>query len=204
MRGNEVLSRTASLWAVAVACRAGALVVAPLVRRFDDLTRWPLLGFGVEGARGVLGALSASLLTFIVFTFSILLLAVQMASAQLTPRIIARLFESRLTRGTVGAFVFAWVYAIAALGRIEERVPQLSVALAILLSLVSVILFLVLVQGSMQKLRPVTVLTEIACDTRAVIEAVYPAALSKAFPEMAPSSMPCPLRQVLPTEQCVS
>jgi uncharacterized membrane protein len=179
MTGKKILSRTASLWAVAVACMAAALLIAPLVRRVEDLTRWPLLGFGIEGARGVLGALAASLLTFIVFTFSILLLAVQMASGQLTPRIIARLFESRLTRWTVGAFVFAWVYAIAALGRIEERVPQLSVALAILLSLVSVILFLFLVQGSVQKLRPVTILTDLARDTRAVIEAVYPETSSK-------------------------
>jgi len=94
------------------------------------------MGFAPDGARNVLGALASSLLTFIVFALSILLLSVQMASGQLTPRVIARFFEQRLTKLTVGAFVFAWVYSLSALGRVEDRVPQLPVAIAILLSLV--------------------------------------------------------------------
>jgi uncharacterized membrane protein len=36
---------------------------------------------GPDGARALLGALSSSMLTFIVFVFSILLVAVQLASA---------------------------------------------------------------------------------------------------------------------------
>jgi uncharacterized membrane protein len=169
----------ASLWLVSAVSMAAALLVAPLVRWVDDRTRWVLLGFGADGARDVLGALSASLLTFIVFAFSLLLLSAQMASGQFTPRIVVRVFENRLTKLTVGAFVFAWVYALAALGRIGDRVPQLPVAVAILMSLVSVGLFLFLVQSAVQVMRPVTLMADVARDTRAVIEALYPAAFSK-------------------------
>jgi uncharacterized membrane protein len=154
------------------------LVAAPLVRWIDDRTRWTLMEFGTEGARTVVGALASSLLTFIVFAFSILLLAVQMASGQLSPRIIARVFEDRLTKLTIGAFVFTWVYTLAAAGRIEERVPQLSIVLAILLSLASVGLFFHLVQRASESLRPVKTLTDVAHDTRAVIESVYPGKFS--------------------------
>jgi uncharacterized membrane protein len=168
----------ASLWLISAACMAAALLAAPFVRWIDDRTRWTLLGFAPDGARAVLGALAASLLTFIVFAFSLLLLAAQMASGQFTPRMVARVFEDRLTKLTVGAFVFSWVYAIAALGRVEDRVPQLPVAAAILMSMVSLGLFLFLMQSSVKILRPVTMLTDVARDTRQVIETLYPAEFS--------------------------
>jgi uncharacterized membrane protein len=153
---------------------AAAVLVARLVRWADDQTHWTLLGFGLEGARTVLGALASSLLTFIVFAFSILLLSVQMASGQLSPRVIARVFENRTTKLTIGAFVFTWIFSLAAVGRVEDRVPQLSVAVAIALSIASVGLFFYLVQDASHALRPVTLLTGVANDTRAVIDVVYP------------------------------
>lgn len=174
-----------SLWLIPAACMVAALLAAPLIRWLDDQTRWGLMDFGPEGARAVVGSIGASLLTFIVFGFNMLLLAVQMTSGQLSPRMIARVFEGRLTKLTVGAFVFAWVYTIAALGRVEDRVPQLSIALAIILSLVSVVLFLYLVQNAIKSLRPGAILTDLARDTRTAIETVYPEKFSKAGDEHA-------------------
>jgi uncharacterized membrane protein len=153
---------------------AAALLAAPLIRWVDDQTRWTLMGFGPEGARAVLGALASSLLTFIVFTFSIILLVLQIAGSQLSPRIIARVFENRLAKLTLGVFVFSFAYTVAALGRIEDRVPQLPVLVAVLASLCSVALFFYLIQEATQSLRPVMILTRVANDTRRVIEAIYP------------------------------
>lgn len=163
-----------SLWQVPAASMLAALLLAPLVRWVDEQTRWTLLGFGPDSARAVVGALSASLLTFIVFALSTLLLLAQMASAQFTPRIIVRVFEHPFTKATLGALAFAWVYSLAALGRVDDRVPQLSIALASLLSLASVCLFLLLVQRVIKAMRPVSFLTHIARDTRTAIASVYP------------------------------
>jgi uncharacterized membrane protein len=163
-----------SLWAAAIASMAAALLAAPLVRLVEARTQWTLLAFGPEGSRLVVGALASSLLTFIVFAFSIILLAVQVAGGQLSPRIIARIFETRLIRLTLSAFVFSYTYTLAALGRIEDRVPQLPVMIAILSSLISVALFLYMIQKSSQNLRPVMILSQVADDTRKVIHAVYP------------------------------
>jgi len=157
---------------------AAALLAAPLIRLIDDRTHWTLMGFGPEGSRAVVGALAASLLTFIVFAFSIILLAVQVAGGQLSPRIIARIFETRLIKLTLSAFVFSYTYALAALGRIEDRVPQLPVLVAILSSLFSVALFIYLIQKASQSFRPIIVLTQVAADTRKVIGAVYPRSFS--------------------------
>ena len=163
-----------SMCAIPIACMAAALIAAPLIRSIDQRTQWTLLHFGIEGSRLVVAALASSLLTFIVFAFSMVLLAVQIAGGQYSPRIIARILESYTVKLTLGAFVFAFTYALAALGRIEDRVPQLPVLVAVLLSLFSIALFLYLIQKTGQALRPITMLSQVATDTRAVIQAVYP------------------------------
>jgi uncharacterized membrane protein len=151
-----------------------ALLVAPAVRWVDDRTQWTLLGFGPSGAAAVLSGLASSLLSLIVFAFSILLLAIQIAGGQLSPRIIARIFRTRLLKLALSAFVFSYAYSLAALSRIGERVPQLPVALAIFASLTSLALFIYLVQRIGEAFRPGTVMTTIAAETRDVVVAMYP------------------------------
>ena len=151
-----------------------ALAVAPVVRWVDDRTRWALLGFGPGGAAAVVSGLSSSLLALIVFAFSILLLAIQIAGGQLSPRIIARIFRTRLLKVTLSAFVFSYTYSLAALSRIGERVPQLPVALAILTSLASLAIFIFLVQRIGEAFRPGTVMTKVAAETRQVVDAMFP------------------------------
>ena len=163
-----------SLCAAPIASIVAAIFAAPLIRMLDEYTKWTLLGFGPEGARIVVGALATSLLTFIVFAFSSILIAVQIASGQLTPRIIARVFENRLAKLTLSTFVLSFTYTLAALGRIEDRVPQLPVLVVVFSSLLSIILFLYLIQKVSQSLRPVMILTRVGSDTRTVIGSVFP------------------------------
>lgn len=151
-----------------------ALLVAPVVRWVDGRTQWTLLGFGPSGAAAVLSGLSSSLLALIVFAFSILLLAIQIAGGQLSPRIIARIFRIRVLKVTLSAFVFSYTYSLAALSRIGERVPQLPVALAIYASLTSLAIFIYLVQRIGEVFRPGTVMTLVAAETRGVVDAMYP------------------------------
>jgi uncharacterized membrane protein len=167
-----------SLWLVPVACMVAAMIAVPLVRWIDEQTRWSILGFGLEGAKGAVGGLASSLLTFIVFAFSILLMAAQMAAQTMTPRMLGRLFESRRAKATLGALVFTWVYSIGVLGRIEDHVPQLAVAFALLMSLASVALFLYLVQFSVKSLRPGVAMIRMARATGAAIDVAYPAPFS--------------------------
>ncbi len=151
-----------------------ALAVAPLVRWFDDRTRWTLFGFEAGGAAAVVSGLSSSLLALIVFAFSILLLAIQIAGGQLSPRVIARIFRTPLLKVTLSAFVFSYTYSLAALSRIGERVPQLPVALAVAASLTSLGVFIYLVQRIGEAFRPGTVMTLVAAETRKVVDAMYP------------------------------
>lgn len=163
-----------SLWLVPLGCILLALAVAPVLRALDAGTRWTLLGFTPNGARGLLGALVSSGLTFIVFTFSILLVAVQIASGNLSPRVIPSFLKDHSVKVVLGLFVFTFTYSIAVLGRIEDSVPQLPVMLTILFNLLSIGAFLYLIDYSAKRMRPVTVVARIASEGEQVIDTVYP------------------------------
>src|SRR5437867_1904304 len=176
----------ASLWITPAACMVGAIAIAPLIRRLDEATRWSLFGFGPAGARALTAAFVSTTFTCIVFVFTILLVAVQIASAQLTPRIIARAFANNATRAAVGLFAFTFVYGLAVLSRIDASVPQLGIALTIVLNMATIATFVYLVSYLGEHLRPVSVLTDVGNRGIRVIEQVYPSRLTE---ETAPAEV---------------
>lgn len=165
---------SASLWVIPVIAMLAALICALLTRRLDEMLRMPFLEFGLDGARAAVGLIAGAMLTFVVFFFSVLLLTVQIASGNLSPRIIARPFRSRFVKLSLGLFVFTFVYGTSVLGRLEERVLQLSVFLTLILTVLSIGILLFVVQHISKELRPVTVVTKVAQEGLAVIQNTYP------------------------------
>src|SRR5262245_30234314 len=126
-----------------------------------------------EGMRTLLGTLAAAMFTFIVFVCSALLIAVQLASAQLTPRIIAFVFRDPVTKGCLALFVFVFTFSLAVLIRIETSVPLLSAYTATYGFMVCLVVFLFLVDHVGKALRPSGALRAVGSRGRRVIEAVY-------------------------------
>lgn len=150
------------------------LVVAPLLRWVDHFTNWSWFNFAPDGARAILAAFTTSMLTLVVFVVSSLLIVVQLASAQLTPRIIATVFTRPELKWVLTIFTFAYTYTIAASGRIENTAPQLPVAFAIVCNLVCIAVFFWFAQWICLSLRPIAVLQHVADQGRTVVESVYP------------------------------
>ena len=103
-----------SAWLFPTAMIPAALVVAPVVRAVDHETQWVGLGFTPDGARALLGAIVPATLTMIVLILSLLLLSIQLAASQLSPRLIRGLIARRPVRLCLAVFVFSYVYASAA------------------------------------------------------------------------------------------
>ena len=162
-----------SVWLPPVLGMVTALLLSPLVRQLDERLGW-VAAAGPDGARAVLGALASSMLTFIVFVFSILLVAVQLASAQLTPRIIAIVYRAPVVKVSLTFFVFTFTYAMGMLGRIGETVPQIGLWLAVYSNVVSIGLFIFMFDRFGKALRPVSILTWVGGMGLEVIRDVYP------------------------------
>jgi uncharacterized membrane protein len=135
--------------------------------------------FNADSARAVLGTLAASMFTFVVFVCSALLVAVQLASAQLTPRIIGIVFRDPVTRLSLTLFVFAFSVSLAALVRISDAVPLLTGRLAVYSCLASMGVFLYLIDHVGRVLRPSGALRIVGRLGCGVIENVYPRLLGE-------------------------
>src|SRR6516225_8657570 len=133
-----------------------------------------------ETARAVLGALAGAMFTFIVFVCSSLLLVVQLASAQLTPRVIGTMFRDPVIKLTLVVFVFTFTFDLAAVVRIDATVPFLVTQIAVYGCAVSVGVFLFMVDHVGKMLRPNGVFESIASQAHDVINSVYPRRLSDA------------------------
>jgi uncharacterized membrane protein len=167
-------------WLVPLGSLALAVALLPILRRIDQAAGWTLFGFGLDGARALLAMLAASMLSLLVFVLSALLIAVQVASAQLTSRLIASTFlRDRPVKFTIGLVVFTFMLSIGVLGRSEESVLQLSTAICIVASLASIALFLFLVDYAIKALRPVSVFERVAAAGFRVLEDVYPHGLEE-------------------------
>lgn len=160
-----------------------ALVCVPVVRSLDQLTGWAVFRFSTDGARAVLGTLVSSMLTFIVFVLSATLIVVQLASGQLTPRVIALVLAKPGVKFALGTLTFTYTYTLAAQGRVEERVPDLLVSIAVILNLVCIVVFFLFVQQLSTGLRPASLMLLVAEHARGVIEQVYPSDYDPKRPE---------------------
>jgi uncharacterized membrane protein len=125
-------------------------------------------------AQAVLATMASSMFTFIVFVSSALLVAVQLASSQLTPRIIAIVFKDPVTKFSLTIFVFTFTFTLAALVRVSASVPPLTTQAAAYSCLASLAAFLYLIDHVGKALRPSGALWAVARLGRQVIEAVYP------------------------------
>ncbi|MFZ0110364.1 MAG: DUF2254 family protein, partial [Pseudolabrys sp.] len=78
-----------SLWIVPFIAIPFELIATRVLHRLDGWLGWAFLDVGASGAQAMFNAIITATLSFIVFTFGSLLVALQVASGQLTPRIIA-------------------------------------------------------------------------------------------------------------------
>jgi uncharacterized membrane protein len=120
-----------------------------------------------------------SSIAFIVFTFSSLIVAIQVASGQLTPRIIATtLLRDNVIRGSVAVFVYALLLAVAVKTRVDT-IPRSLVSMTAILGLLSVLVFMFLIDHAARLLRPINIVWRIAQQGLQVIEDVYPDVVSE-------------------------
>ena len=156
-----------SLWTVPLF----ALVVEQIGVRFltfiDQSLQWvPALTVSAAEAGDALATIQSLMIAFLVFTFGSMLVALQVASAQLTPRIIATtLLRDNTIRFTVGLFVFTLLLAVGTKARLHDPLPLAMVTVAIVAGIGSMAAFLFLIDYTARLLRPTAICQRVA-DTR--------------------------------------
>ncbi len=179
-----------SLWFIPSILVAAAIVLAEAALRVDEhllngAEGWFLFRGGIEGARAVVSTIATSMLTFTGLVFSVTMLVLQLASNQLSPRVMRTFLRDRANQLVLGVFIATFVYALLVLRGIrttddgEPFVPALSVWLALVLVLISIGLFVFYINHMAQSIRPVSVMARVADETRAAIRRLYPAGIGE-------------------------
>ncbi|MCX6926118.1 MAG: DUF2254 domain-containing protein [Verrucomicrobia bacterium] len=166
-----------SIWVLPVCGMVTALVLVNCLHWIEERAGWQS-GLDPGAALALFGTLAGSMLTFIVFLSSSLLLVVQLASAQLSPRIIGVVFRDPVTRLALTLFAFTFTFTLAVLVRIHTSVPAITAQVSAYLCLLSIGVFLVLIDHVGKTLRPSGALRVVARLGHEVIQSVYPRRLS--------------------------
>jgi uncharacterized membrane protein len=164
-----------SLWIVPLVAIPLELAATRILHRLDAWLGWTFLDLGVSGAQAMLNAIVTATLSFVVFTFGSLLVALQVASGQMTPRIIATvLVRNNVVRYTTGLFIFTLLFAISAINWMHDTPFQLVDFVAACLGVACFAAFLFLIDYAARLLRPISIMSYVGQAGLAVIESVYP------------------------------
>ena len=173
-------------WVVPTTLLIAGMAVGLAVSRADSIPGIDRVGGGLPvraaSAEAILGIIAASMLTFVGVVFTITLVALQLASAQLSPRVIRTFVRSGTTKLAFGLFLATFAYAIVVFivegASSSASVLRLAVTLGVLLVLASLIVFVVYVTATMRLLQVSWVVTAVADETRRVLGRERPVAAS--------------------------
>jgi uncharacterized membrane protein len=189
-----------ALWMVPLLSIVLVLAIAPGLRILDGWLGWRLTGLSLSGARSLYETVITLTLSFVVFTFGSLLVAIQIAGGQLTPHIIATtLLRDTVVRYSVGLFVFTLIFAVMALNRVETSAHEIVAFVTSGLGIACMATFLFLIDHAARLLRPVTILARVGDEGLAVITAVYPRVMRPDEPTPSPeiAALPAGPRRVV-------
>ena len=196
-----------SLWFVPAVMTVAAIVAAATVeidRRLlaDARTAGLDLAFGggVEGARGVLGAIAGSIIAVTGTVFSITIVALQLASSQFTPRVLRNFTSDRGNQVVLGVFIGTFTYALLVLRTVrsaaddgEPFVPSLAVGVAIVLALASVGFLIYFIHHTARSIRAAVIIDRATRDTLGLVDELFPEPVGRPAdrpPEAAPAEWP--------------
>lgn len=161
--------------AVILAILLGILV--PLIDKTSSANLAPeaeLLVFrgGAEAARTLLSTIAGSLITVTSLTFSLTVVALQLASSNASPRVLRLFARDRHVHATLSVFLGTFVFALTVLRSVrdatdaaDEFVPRFAVTTALILTMISVVLLVLFLAHLARQLRVETILKDIHAET---------------------------------------
>lgn len=173
-----------SLWAVPSLCTAVAVLLAVVLLQVDERVAGldgGVFGFGggPSAARDLLGTIATAVLSVAGVVFSITMLVLQQASRQLSPRVMRTYLRDWPSQLTLGAFIATFAYALIVLSQVRSDdgatfTPGLATWGAMVLTAVSVAMFVVFVHHVATSLQPVTVIGRVGLEIAVALDHPYP------------------------------
>jgi uncharacterized membrane protein len=172
-----------SLWLVPLLCLLGGVGLCLAAAAIDRAAGTALVPSWVTGGPGaaqtVLSTIVTSLVTLITLVLTVITVAVQLAMAQFSPRIVGALLRDRYSQLTHGLFAATLVYALLAIPQVDDvtadgYMPGLTLLIAYLLMLASVVVLVLYVHHAGQTLRVAGLIDLVGDHLHEELHRIYP------------------------------
>lgn len=169
-----------TFWSFGAISIAGAIAAALILTSLDDSLRLPdAISFNgsPETARAVLQMIGTVAVTVAGISFSVIVVALVLASQQLSPRVLRSFQRQPLNQAVLALFLGTAAFSLFVLGALDDtgdQVPELSVTVAMALAAISLGLFVVFLHHMIRSLNASAVIRRIAAEGHEAIEAPYP------------------------------
>jgi uncharacterized membrane protein len=132
-------------------------------------------------ARGLLETIATVTVSVAGIAFSVTVVALQLASQQLGPRVLRTFQSDRLNQATLAVFLGVFVYSLIALARLstitlDEGVssPNAVLTIGVVASILAFGLFAAFIQNAVVSLQASTIIRRMAADGSEVVKSPYP------------------------------
>lgn len=168
-----------SMWPIPVLCVLVGVAVSFATVALDTgtIVSVEFIG-GPDAALAILGAIAASMVTLTGIVLTIVLVVVQLAMGQFSPRIVRAILHDRPSQFAIGIFVAAFAHAMLAMREIASTeegapVPGLSILVAFGLVVVSIVALILYINHIGQSLRAAALIESVGKETREVLDKLY-------------------------------
>jgi uncharacterized membrane protein len=172
-----------SLWLIPAITVVVAVILASFLATLEPLPPWLpesfVFGGTPDGARAILAQLAGATITVVGLVFSLTVVALQMAAAQFTPRLLRTFLRDRRVQVVMSGMIGSSVFAVGVLRQVrsdgqgvEPFVPRLAVTVALVFSFIAVGMLLYYIHHVTQHLRVDVVMHEIVVYSHRQLEQV--------------------------------
>ena len=174
-----------SFWFVPGLYVIGALALSVGLVRWDETDPISLSrSISSASASAALAALASGMLAFTGFVTSVVLVLVQFGTSEFSSRFVARFRRNRTLLFSLSTFSATFLFALVATAQIGRDtaafVPTRTLIAALLLTLLSILMFLILIDRTADGLRVARVVQAVDRQARHVFDTVYPSSASNA------------------------
>jgi len=180
-----VASLRDSYWLVPAIYVVLALALAFGLARWDDSDPIDLgSSFSASSASAALSALGSGMLAFTGFVTSIVLMVIQFGTSEFSPRLLRWFRRDNTLKFALSTFIATFLFALVATAQVgrgaDAVVPTRLLVAALVLTLLSIAMFLVLIDRTANQLRVANVAQRLDIAARKVFDSVYPASATEA------------------------
>jgi uncharacterized membrane protein len=134
---------------------------------------------GPEGSRALLSTVAGSMMTIASVTFSITVVALQLASSQFGPRLLRNFMRDRGNQIALGTFIATFTYCLLVLRTVngsenEPFVPHIAVTVGLLLALTSLGVLIYFIHHTAEAIQAENVIANVGRELDRQLDRLYP------------------------------